>query len=122
MNNSFSYYTYLSKILKINKTKEIIEINNDRNSKLVEDIDNINNNIELEKELDMIFSFLIEILNFIINDLTKMNKQIYREQIFDSIINCVQIENKKEKKKNENKIILYNKRMLNYILYNIKDE
>lgn len=120
MNKMFYKYFLLSKQIYIKKLKE--SNNNIGSQNLIELLEK-DYKIQIEKELDMLFNLMTENLD-IINNLNNMNKEIFKEKIFDSLINCVIIE---EDDKEEIDFVVikdkfYNRRILNYILKNIKSE
>ena len=120
MNKMFFKYFFLSKKLYINKAKEV---NNNIEPQNLNELLEKDYKIQIEKELDWLFNLMKENLD-IINNLNKMKKEIFKEKIFDSLINCVIVE--EEDIENLKFIVIkdkfYNRRILNYILKNIKSD
>ena len=121
MNKMFFKYFFLSKQLYIKKLKE--SNNNNIDSQNLIELLEKDYKIQIEQELDSLFNIMKDNLD-IINNLNKMNKEIFKEKIFDSLIKCVIIE--EDDNENVNFIVIkdrfYNRRILNYILNNIKSE
>jgi len=121
MNKMFFKYFFLSKQLYIKKLKE--SNNNNIDSQNLIELLEKDYKIQIEQELDSLFNIMKENLD-IINNLNNMNKEIFKEKIFDSLIKCVIVE--EDDNENVNFIVIkdrfYNRRILNYILNNIKSE
>ena len=120
MNKMLFKYFFLSKQIYIKKLKE--SNNNIDSQNLIELLEK-DYKIQAEQELDILFNLMKENLD-IINSLNNMNKEIFKEKIFDSLINCVIVE--EDDNENVNFVVIkdrfYNRRILNYILNNIKSE
>ena len=123
MNRSYAKYYIISKELFIDKSKESNERSN--SIKKAEDIDDLINNeynINIEKELNMLFNLMSENLDIINNDLLKINKQLFKEYIFDCLYNSILVEKENNNNCEKKDKYFYNNRLLDYILNNIKNE
>ena len=119
MSNSILEYKNISTKLY----KRIYKTNNNNHNNTSIFFITINSNIDnlldnecndyIEKELNMLNDLLEDNLKMFNYGLNKMNKYIYRDEIYDALINCVLIKNKK--KINE---YYYNRPMLKYIIKN----
>ena len=117
MNNSIIEYKIISKqLFDIKFKKESDNVTRRTYSKniTINQLIDDESNEYIENELNMFSNFLIEILNITINDINKMDKFIFKEQLFDTIANCIIY--------NKNNNIYYNQIMLDYILNKIKIE
>ena len=123
MNKMFFKYVFLSKQIYIKKLKES---NNNIDSKNLKESLEKDYKIQVKKELDNLFNLMAENLD-IINNLNNMNKEIFKEKIFNSLINCVNVEEEDDNDNENNNFVVikekfYNRRILHYILNNIKSE
>ena len=125
MSNSIFEYKNISKKLyrKKNKTENnhnssinLLRRTFSKNSHL-DNLLNTENNEYIDNELNMLNDLLEDNLKKLNKDLNKINKYIYRDEIYDSLINCVLIKNQKS-----NNEYYYNRPILKYIIKNEKTE
>jgi len=109
MNKSYVnyYYTTKNKYMKLKSSKT----KNEKQINFIMDID-----------LHLLFSLFSSDLDVVNNDLTKMNKKLFREKIIDSLLNFVLYDTKEIDINLKIKNKYYNNLMLDYIINNIKYE
>ena len=109
MNKSYVNYYYSTK----NQYMEL-------NSPQIKDEKQIN--FYLDIDLHLFFSLFSSSLDVIINDLTKMNKKLFREKIFDSLLDFALYDIKGIDINLKVKNNYYNYLMIDYIINKIKSE
>lgn len=125
MSNSIYEYKNISKKLYRKKNKKENNHNNSNNflrrtftnKSHLDNLLNIESNEYIDNELKMLNDLLIDNLEMFNKDLNKINKYIYRDEIYDSLINCVLIKNQKS-----NNEYYFNRPILKYIIKNKKIE
>ena len=125
MSNSIYEYKNISKKLYRKKNKKENNHNNLNNflrrnfsnKSHLDNLINIESNEYIDNELNMLNDLLKDNLEIFNKNLNKINKYIYRDEIYDSLINCVII--KDQKSNNE---YYYNRPILKYIIKNEKIE